>query len=290
MKGRLFNVTIGTLASIALCVSMAASAAPVYKVTKDNDTVYIGGTIHILSATDYPLQPEFDEAYGAADEVYFETNMGILEDPSFQMQIVPYLTYQDGRNLKTGLKPETFERLDTYMASKGLPIQQFLPLNPTGVMLTLTVMENQVQGFTAQGVDAFFFKKSTADSKTIGWFESPEEQLEVIGSFSNEDPDGMIDYMLEELARGREVIATLHDSWRVGDMEKLAETGLDSFEGYEGLYNSLIKNRNDAWMKQIEPMFGDEGTELILVGALHLPGPDGLLTQLEKKGYTVEKL
>jgi len=290
MKRKLSTIFTAMLASVALSASIAVNAAPVFKVSKGDDVVYIGGTIHLLTEKDYPLQSEFDKAYAAADEIYFETDIGIMEEPSFQMKAVPYITYQDGRNLQTGLKEETFKRLDAYMQSKGLPTQQFLPLNPTGVMLTLTIMQYQAMGFTAQGVDDFYFKKATADSKTIGWFESPEEQLAIIGSFGNEDPDGLIDYTLEELARGPELINALHDSWRAGDMDKLVEVGMESFDEYDALYDSLIRNRNDAWMAEIEPMFGDEGTELILVGALHLPGPDGVLTQLEKKGYKVEKL
>ena len=288
MQGKF--LTLVTAVSFTLLASINANAAPVFKVTKGNDTVYIGGTIHLLTDKDYPLQAEFAKAYNAADEVYFETDIGQMEDPAFQMKFIPYITYQDGRTLKTGLKDITFKRLDAYMKSKGLPIEQFLPLNPTGIMLTLTVMEYQAKGFTAQGVDSYYHKIATGDNKTVAWFESPEQQLEIIASFGNSDPDGMINYTLEELEKGNGMIDALHSSWRKGDMEKLAQVGLDSFEGYEALYDSLILNRNNAWIEAIEPMFGDEGTEFILVGALHLPGPDGVLTQLKKKGYKVEKL
>jgi uncharacterized protein YbaP (TraB family) len=112
----------------------------------------------------------------------------------------------------------------------------------------------------------------------------------MIDSFSSDDPNSMIDYTLEELARSTEIIDILHDSWREGDMQTLGQIALTSFDDADGIYDVLIKNRNDAWMTKIEAMFGDEGTEFILVGALHLPGPDGVLTQLENKGYQVEKL
>lgn len=294
MKGKFTSkfktVLSATIASLALGASLVVDAAPVYKVTKGDDTVYIGGTIHLLTEKDYPLQAEFEEAYKTSDEIYFETDIGVINDPAFAMKAMPYLAYTDGSNLKAGLKPETFSKLDTYMQSKGLPIQQFLPLNPTGVMLTLTVMEYQAQGFTAEGVDEHFHTRSVADSKTIGWFEEPEEQLAIIGAMGGDDPDLLIEYTLEELAKGNEVIGELHDSWRLGDMERLSAVGLGSFEGFEEMYDVMIKNRNDKWMTEIEPMFGDEGTELILVGALHLPGPDGVLTQLEALGYKVEQL
>jgi uncharacterized protein YbaP (TraB family) len=43
-------------------------------------------------------------------------------------------------------------------------------------------------------------------------------------------------------------------------------------------------------MPQIEKMLTTAEIELILVGALHLAGQEGLLNQLEKKGYGVTNL
>ena len=66
MKGQCtnkFKTVLGAaIASLALSASLAVDAAPVYKVTKGSDTVYIGGTIHLLTDKDYPLQAEFGEA------------------------------------------------------------------------------------------------------------------------------------------------------------------------------------------------------------------------------------
>lgn len=42
-------------------------------------------------------------------------------------------------------------------------------------------------------------------------------------------------------------------------------------------------------MPHIEGMMNNKPVELILVGALHLVGKDGLLQQLRNKGYIVKK-
>jgi len=52
----------------------------------------------------------------------------------------------------------------------------------------------------------------------------------------------------------------------------------------------LLVARNDDWLPQIQRMLSDAPVELILVGSLHLAGPDSVLAKLTAKGYTVEKL
>ena len=49
----------------------------------------------------------------------------------------------------------------------------------------------------------------------------------------------------------------------------------------------LIKERNDAWMLKI-PILINQGSTLIAVGAMHLPGNAGLINQLRKMGYNVK--
>ena len=48
----------------------------------------------------------------------------------------------------------------------------------------------------------------------------------------------------------------------------------------------LLINRNKEWMKQL-PSIISKQSNFIAVGALHLAGPDGLVAQLKKAGYTV---
>lgn len=286
----MFKKTIFSLSLAILFMSASVGAAPVFKVTKDQDTVYIGGTFHLLTEKDYPLPDAFDRAYQLADELYFETDMQEIETPEFQQKSLKVILYQNGQTLKSALTEATYARFVEYAKSRQIDPMQLNALNPTGVMLTITIMEYQARGFVAEGVDKHYFQRAGKDNKIIDWFESPDEQLAILDGFDNEDPNGLINYTLDEIKNIDEVITSLHKSWRDGDMETLTALGIDSFEGYPEIYKSVLVDRNNNWLKKIESMFGDEGIELVLVGALHLPGADGVLTQLEKKGYKVEKL
>ena len=65
-------------------------------------------------------------------------------------------------------------------------------------------------------------------------------------------------------------------------------TEADFNKSYLDEYKSkLIKERNDAWMLKI-PVIIYQGSTLIAVGAMHLPGNAGLINQLRKMGYNVK--
>ena len=88
-----------------------------------------------------------------------------------------------------------------------------------------------------------------------------------------------------------ETIGQLRSTWLAGDMPGMAAVAIEPFKAdYPVIYQDLLVTRNNNWLPKIESMLKDDAVELILVGALHLAGPDSLLNTLAAKGYKVEKL
>ncbi|CAM5192640.1 TraB/GumN family protein [Alishewanella longhuensis] len=50
----------------------------------------------------------------------------------------------------------------------------------------------------------------------------------------------------------------------------------------------MLVDRNDAWMKTLEQL--NEPGVMVLVGALHMVGEDGLLTLLADRGYSIKQV
>lgn len=281
-----------TILAILLSLqTFTANSAAVYKVSKGNDVVYIGGTIHLLTEADFPLAASYEKAFELADELVFETDIAAFSDPSIQMKMAPVMLQKPGETLSSQLSEETSTALNQYLTERGLPVAQFDTLSATGVMLTLTIMEFQAKGFLAEGVDAYYHAKGSEKGKSIGWLESVDTQIAVLDSFDNGDPDGLIAYTLSEMERSSEVITSLHDAWKVGDLKAMQQSGMEEMKrDFPEVYKTLMVDRNNAWMPQIEAMFDDDNIEYVLVGALHLAGADGILEMLEAKGYKVERL
>ncbi|WP_315982855.1 TraB/GumN family protein [Aliamphritea spongicola] len=66
-----FSALLGCLASVVLA-SQSVYASPVWKVSDGNETVYLGGTIHVLAEDDYPLPAAFQRAYAEAETVFLK--------------------------------------------------------------------------------------------------------------------------------------------------------------------------------------------------------------------------
>lgn len=281
-----------TALSVLLFASSAFAETAVWKVSKGKSILYIAGTCHLLNESDHPLPPEFERAYQAADEIVFETDIGGASTPEFQMKFMQALSLSDGKTLKTSLKPETYKSLADFMASRQLPIDNFAPFSPGGVTLVLTVMEYQRLGMSQEyGVDTFFNSKAQADKKTIGFLESLDTQLTFIANMGVGQEDEMVLYSLRELEKAEETIADIKKYWREGKNKEMDELAIKEMrEKFNDTYKELIVQRNNNWLPQIEAMLADANTEAVMVGALHLAGPDGLLAMLSAKGYDVKQL
>ncbi|MEO9945279.1 TraB/GumN family protein [Paraglaciecola sp.] len=283
---------IRALSSIFLLLfAFNIHAASIWKVSSKTHSLYIGGTIHILTPDDYPLPKEYDIAYQNSNKVVFETDMVAVRQPEFAQKMMSLMTYSDGTTIDKVLDADTYQALVVFLSSKGVPIQALGAYKPGMIAITLSMMELNAMGYTSEGVDVFYSKLATGHSKPQAWLETPDEQLQFLTNMGDDDPSTMIDYTLKDIATMEDTFGKLHKAWSKGDMSAMADVGIYPFKAdYPAIYEDLISTRNKNWFPQIVSMLEDEPTELILVGALHLAGPDGILTKLQAKGYTIEQM
>jgi len=281
-----------TLFFILAFAPPSLAKAPVWKVSKGEDFLYLGGTVHVLSKRDYPLPTAFEIAYKNADDIVLETDTAALAAPEVQSQILDTISYQDHRGLSSVLDRDIYNQLDMLLKSKGIPIAVFDRFTPAGAMMTLTQFELQRLGLIdSDGVDSHFMQRATEDDKESLFLESFEEQLGFIRSMNQLDPNLVIKSGIEDINSLESVWSELIGAWRSGDLEQLEKIGVtDMKRDFPSLYQTILVSRNNAWFKEIETMMLSKDKEFILVGALHMAGDDGLIRQLKEAGYTVSQL
>ncbi|PKG96737.1 TraB/GumN family protein [Paraglaciecola sp. MB-3u-78] len=277
--------------STVLLFTLDLQAASVWKVTNNQHSLYIGGTIHVLTPKDYPLAKEYDLAYQASDKVIFETDMEVVSSPAFGQKMMDQMMYSDGTTINTVLQPDTYKALAIHLSSREIPMQAFASHKPSLLAISLTFIELQAMGYTSVGVDMFFANMAKTQAKEQGWLETPDEQLAFISKLGGDDPNAMIEYTLKDIKKMPEMFAKLHSTWLAGDMQGMADVGITPFKAdYPTIYQDLLVTRNNNWLPKIVNMLNDPSIEFILVGALHLAGPDSVLAKLKAKGYKIEKL
>lgn len=269
----------------------ASAESSVWKVQKDQFVIYLGATVHFLREKDYPLPPEFDQAYKLSEIVVFETDIGKLQEPSVRQKLLAQVMYADGSTVDRHLSPRAYELLSAYCESNSIPLQPFKQFKPSMLMITLTLLESRKLCATQQGVDLFFYKLANRDKKKIQGLETVEEQINFISTMADGHEDDFVIHSINDLKTIKQKFEVLINAWRTGDSEKLNELMVTELKTQQrDLYRKLNTDRNNNWLPLIEAYLKTPQTEFILVGALHLLGPDGIIEALRNKGYTVDKL
>ena len=277
-----------TLALLLPATLLAQSS--VWKVTKGEHSLYIGGTCDILRSSDYPLPTEFDAAYAAADTLVFEIDPGVAQDPTFGMQLMAKAAYTDGRSLKTVLSPDAYQALADQGKKSGLPIEILNGIKPGLALTMLTMQELNKLGVSQEGVDMHYYGKAVQDDKPVKSLETAEFQINLLTTMGEGTESELVLYGLQDLDNIQALFDDLILAWKTGDLPALETLFIDDMAKHPKLYVEMLVDRNKAWIPQLEAFLKTPETELVLVGVGHAAGQDGILALLRSKGYTVEQL
>lgn len=274
--------------SITSLSSYAQSS--VWQVSKGNDHIYIGGTVHILPPSEFPLPDEFSQAYKKSDSIVLETKLPDEGDTAFQMKMMQQVSYSGGKTIANKISAGTEKQLTEYLASLGMQLPMVEKFKPGFLMTMFAMLEAQRAQLSGEGVDIFYSKQAKNDKKAINYFESVEFQLDMIAKLGEGDEDRFIKSNLKQMKGFKEQFSGLLSAWRTGDEDKIYELGVKPMSEDPKTVKAMLTDRNQNWIPQIEAMFGDKDKEFVLVGVAHLVGDKSVLQLLEVKGYKVEKL
>jgi uncharacterized protein YbaP (TraB family) len=232
-----------------------------------SSVMYIGGTVHLLRESDFPFPPEFDRAYGASEVLVFETDFSRMNSLETQNALMAKAAYTDGRTLEDVLSAEAYAALEEYSAENEFPLGMMRYLRPSIVTMTLMVLELQKLGVDQEGVDSYYHGKATEDEKTIAWFETVDEQIEILVSMGEGNESEFVLYSLDEVDELREKFDELVTAWETGHENELYGLFVEELqEKFPKLYKSMLVDRNNNWMPMIEEYLATPETEFVLVG------------------------
>lgn len=276
---------------IVLYVHLCAQSS-VWKISdKNNHTMYIGGTIHVLRSGDFPLPKEFDEAYNKSDYIVFETDLALANSQTLQRTLAQKMMLPPNQNLSAILSAKTYAKLKDYVKEQGYKIEMFDRMQPWAVMLTLSQLKLSSIGIDQNGVDSYYNQRSLADRLPQRYLESVEEQSAILTEIGKGEEDAVVLQTLRDMDELSSMMEWMVKEWREGKTERLKRELVDEMRNSSPkMYRIILKQRNEAWMPKLLNMLHENKRGFILVGAMHLLGRDGLLEQFKRQGYKVEFL
>ncbi|MBF6024352.1 TraB/GumN family protein [Lysobacter niastensis] len=288
----------GAAPAVAQAATVTAAKAPpvplLWKVSDRDNAVYLLGSFHLLKADDYPLSNDIDTALAAADKVVFEVPPEQVTDPATGEKFRVAAGFADGRTLSQVLPADMREKLSRIMAMSGASIDQLDSYEPWFVNLSLMLGVSQSLGFSPdKGLDQYLMQQAAAVNKPTGGLETMELQFQVLDSAPMTEQISSLREFLDRPQDMPGMLTDLHQAWRDGNVARLDELSRKEMqEKTPQTYRQINIERNDAWVPKIRGMLDGvkKGDTLVVVGALHLLGQDGVVEKLRGHGYTIERV
>ena len=253
--------------------------------------VYLLGSVHLLRAQDHPLPQVIDEVYDEAETLYMELDMDDLDPVLMQSTINRLGMLDEGTSLRDLMGEELYAEAMAVAMDLEMPLEMLERTEPWLAAITVEQLALARIGFNpAYGVEMHLLKKATKDGKTILGFESVEQQLAYLDGLSLDAQRELLMQTLTESAAIREIMDDLILAWRSGDIDFLERTLLEDVSGYPELYDTIVASRNRLWVDTIDELLEHGEDYLVVVGALHLVGEDGVPQLLEQRGVKITQM
>ncbi len=265
-----------------------------WKATRNGQSVYLLGSIHVGRTDMYPLHGSVMEAFNQSDVLMVEVNTHVVNPLELAQTVSHVGMYPEGITLEQQIPEELWVQLVGTAKALNVPELLFQSQKPWLASMTLTTAMMAKSGYQADyGVDKYFLKQATDVNKDIVELESIASQMQLFANFTDEEQVSLLSNGLKELKQGTVFFDKLVNAWSKGDHQTLDKLSRGSM-GIEGkdsrLYKVMITDRNQSMADKILKAMQDNRKYFVVVGAAHLVGKQGVPALLKAKGFTIEEL
>lgn len=266
-----------------------------YAISKNGQTGWLFGTIHVGKSDFFPLERDVTQAVVQADVLAVEADL--LQVEGLAASVQRHAMLPQGQRLDSLLTPSLAQRLEAQATALAIPADNLQSFKPWMASLALVMAAIHQSGYdSAYATDGFLLGLAKGLDKPIVELEGMDFQLKLFDAIPPKDQLVFLGETLAQLEKGTTASDTqaLVTAWLQSDARGLHQLGKksmrDSPRSARWMQKILFSERNRRMVKRIEQLLAAGRTPFVAVGALHLTGADGLPALLEKRGYTVRNL
>ncbi|MCG2585735.1 TraB/GumN family protein [Massilia sp. TS11] len=282
------------LAFLALILSgLTASAAPLYRISRGDDSAFLLGTVHV-GAAGQSLAPAVRAALQQSSSLILE--LDVRNQAEAHAAVERYASYAPGDDVTRHLSADTVSALRAALHAHGVPLREVAQRKPWLIANWLAGMALANAGWQRQRGTEFALLGQSGPQTQVDSLESAASQLALFDRMQDAESEAYLNDTLHALADGSLLAEArvLLEAARTGDTAPI-ETLLAAAQHRPGQLAAftrevLLGQRNPAMARAIEQTLRAGHTPFIGVGLLHLVGTDGLLARLAADGYRVERL
>ena len=267
---------------------------------KKSKPSYIIGTHHLHNADFAKKSEAIQKALKRADlvvgEIILDTNLLKMAMKMMSMM------YMKDKKIKDLVSSEDYQAIDKCLqeyAKMGIAMLN----NMKPVMLTQMIMmgkytkslsEEDQKSFAKvqaadNSIDMYFQKQAIKQKKKIQELETADFQAKILYDIPiDKQIEALLNTVYDRAGNTKDDLVMLNKFYQEQNISKLTE--ITQKNATEEELKPLLHDRNNAWIPQLDTMFKSGQSVFVAVGAGHLLGTTGILTQLKAKGYTIKPI
>jgi uncharacterized protein len=246
---------------------------------------YLLGTIHSEDQRVIQLPDAISSRFEKADSVSLE----LLMDIPTILKSTKAMFFQGDESLDQIIDKALFDKIVTIMQKYQMPPMMVKKFKPWAVVATFSTPPPKTGTF----LDLQLYKKAQALGIRTYGLEKVEEQLAVFERLSLKQQISLLKDTMKYIDEMPTIFNKLHELYLKRNLTALMEFSIEYMRKssedkalIDSFYEGIVDKRNITMVKRMEKRL-KEGNAFIAVGALHLPGKNGILNLLQKRGYQV---
>ena len=278
--------SISSLSALARSQEVADEAI-FWSIHKNGEPAgYLLGTIHSEDPRVLDFSDDFlDKLRG--NRVFA---MELVPDLPTLARLTEYMHYPPGTTLESVIGVDRFNALSSAMSVYRVPPDFISRMKPWAAMMTLSTPPPQTGFFMDLSLS---LRASGTGLKVVG-LETLEQQLSFLEEMPMPMQLSLLDQAIAEYARVKEAHDEMVNAYLENNLVELQAMSDDQLEAVgkvasDYFMKSGIHARNLRMAESLLPHL-ENSTVFIAVGALHLPGKEGLLNLLRQQGFELSPL
>lgn len=257
---------------------------------------YLFGTMHLSDPRISELPAAVTDAIAHSKSVALE--VADLSDKAVAAAMTKTATlivYTDGKSLKASLTDDEYKQVEQAVTKSGMPGELAAMMKPWLVSMLLATSDCERKQLAAGKIvlDLRIAAEAQKDGISVTGLETIEDQLGALAAVPDDQQIAMLKVGLKYIDRADDMMETMVQMYvkrRIGaampfQLALAAQSGTPP-SVFDGFKKTLLIDRNAKMRDAAIPLL-EKGNAFIAVGALHLPGPTGVVALLREKGYTV---
>jgi uncharacterized protein YbaP (TraB family) len=287
MKGRRWWV--GAVVGLVALATSASAQPPLWIAHGRHATIYLFGSVHLLPVGLDWEPPLLAQVISEANELWFELPIDEATDVAAAKLSLRFGYLPAGDTLARVLTPDQDVRFHRVCDRLGLSADAVERLRPWLAEVTLSLRSDEVVGATAEnGVEQQLQALAPLAARRRA-FETPRQQIGFLAGANPADQIASLVETLNEIESDPRAYQKVVDGWMSGDLKALSDDAIEPLKrASPALYRRLLSDRNARWARVLAHRLDGRGLIVMVVGAGHLVGPDGVPARLRAAGIDVE--